>query len=82
MAAEVWRITVWRWHSYNSIWIGFPLSNVSPRTWLLSAADPSQPKKAAQQLHAFMYFLLNVTCNHLEAIASECGKFTVIALLY
>ena len=32
-------------------------------------------EKAAQKLHAFVHALLNVTCDRLETIASECGDF-------
>ena len=62
-------------HAYNLIWVGFPPSDIALRTWFLSVADPSKPEKAAQQLHAFIYALLNVTCNHLKTIASEWGNF-------
>ena len=68
------------WHAYNSIRVGLPPPDITLRVWLHSAANPSKQAIDTQQLRAFVYALLRVTCNHLEAIVSECGNFPTIAL--
>ncbi|KIM51726.1 hypothetical protein SCLCIDRAFT_1224182 [Scleroderma citrinum Foug A] len=52
---------------------GFPPPDSTLRTFLLSAADPSDNARTAKQLHAFMYSLLSVTHERLQAISTECG---------
>ena len=50
------------------------------RTWLLSVADPSMSEKVVQQLHAFVYALLDAMRDRLASITSESVDFPPIAL--
>ena len=65
--------------AYDLIWTGFPPSDLTLRTWLLSAANPSKQGEATKQLHTFVYSLLTITCDHLKTIDSDCGDFLQLA---
>ena len=79
MAAKVPHSACSFWCVVNLIPIGFPPPDSTLRTFLLSAADPSDNARTAKQLHAFMYSLLSVTHERLQAISTECGDYPVTA---